>query len=81
MKRTTSHTLNIRMPAATALAIALVAGFTAVSASAQDAQLAPQDARMTDGVIDTDYRTYETQQAAIKLIRGFPTDDGSVARV
>ncbi len=68
MKRTTSHTPNIRMPAATALAIALVAGFTAVSASAQDAQLAPQDARMTDGVIDTDYRTYEAQQAAIKTV-------------
>jgi OmpA-OmpF porin, OOP family len=66
MKRTTSHTPIVTVPAATALAIALVAGFAAVSASAQDAQLAPQDARMTDGVIDTDYRTYETQQAAIK---------------
>jgi OmpA-OmpF porin, OOP family len=68
MKRTTSHTPIFTVPAATALAIALVAGFTAVSASAQDAQLAPQDARMTDGVIDTDYRTYEAQQAAIKAV-------------
>ncbi len=59
MKLTTPRTL---------LATALIAGLTAVVANAQDARLNPQQDRITDSAIDADYRSYETQQSAIKAL-------------
>jgi OmpA-OmpF porin, OOP family len=59
MRLTTSRTL---------IGAALATCLVAFAASAQDAQLAPQRDRITDGAIDSDYRDYEAQQAAIKAV-------------
>ncbi len=59
MKLTTSHTLMMT---------AVLAATTVGASHAQDAQLAPQKERITDGVIDADYQTYEQQQNRIKAV-------------
>jgi OmpA-OmpF porin, OOP family len=69
MKLTTTHTLLM-----TAVLVSL-SGLTMGSsqALAQDATLAPQQERITDGKIDKDYQSYEAQQERIKAVN----DSGS----
>jgi OmpA-OmpF porin, OOP family len=54
----------------TLLMTAVLVGLTglAVQAHAQDANLAPQNERITDGTVDKDYQSYEAQQASIKAV-------------